>query len=172
MKYKCALIFALLLLIPCMSIVASATMTDSNLQLLESETVEYDYDYDNDVYVKTVFQVYGSYGPRATSGYQYKNATHSKYFYIISTGEKVAEYTLTAYFRYDESAELAECRSTSTTGSSLVDGWSIQRASCVENVTAALGAGRGDYELYKNNNLNTTDTIVIYCDHTGKITKS
>lgn len=38
--------------------------------------------------------------------------------------------------------------------------------------TSALGAGRGDYSLYYNGNINNTDTIVIYCDHNGVITKN
>lgn len=93
-------------------------------------------------------------------------------FIIISSGEKVAEYTLTANFRYDKDNELAECRSTSYTANSVVNKWTVSGASCVDNVTSALGAGRGDYSLYYNGNINNTDTIVIYCDHNGVITKN
>ena len=77
-----------------------------------------------------------------------------------------------ANFRYDKDNELAECRSTSYTANSVVNKWTVSGASCVDNVTSALGAGRGDYSLYYNGNINNTDTIVIYCDHNGVITKN
>ena len=150
---------------------ALAAGTDRTTCMLVSEMTTVDYDYTSDVYCVSVFSIYSMPTEKA-SGYQYKSATHSKYFYIISTGEKVAEYSLTANFRYDKDVEKAECRSTSTTGKSLVSGWTISRLSCVDNVSSALGAGRDDYSLYKDGTLNNTDTIYIYCDHNGKITKS
>ncbi len=148
-----------------------AIETEKTAFILESQSTTVDYNHALDIYTVSVFSVYSSPVTKA-SGYQYKGATHSKYFYIVSSGEKVAEYTLTANFRYDKNAEKAECRSTSTTGNSLVNGWKISRTSCVDNISSSLGAGRGDYSLYQNGTLNNTDSIYIYCDHKGNITKS
>ena len=61
---------------------------------------EVDYDYESGIYSVSVLEVSVLDVRVRGSGYVYKSATHSKYFYIISSGEKVAEYTLTANFRF------------------------------------------------------------------------
>lgn len=169
--------YAFLIALVVLSLLPITNALASNITLSaytsgDVSTIDYDYDYDSDLLTISVFEIFTPYTIERIAGYQYKSATHSKYFYIISTGEKVAEYSLTANFRYDTDAELAECRSTSTTGNSEKTGWSITRTSDIDNVNPALGAGRGDFTLFYNSEVNNTDTIIIYCDHEGTITKS
>ena len=162
MKKLSAFILTMVMLLLVIAPVTNASALDiesienskSPLWQTESCVTEVDYDYESGIYSVSVLEVSVLDVRVRGSGYVYKSATHSKYFYIISSGEKVAEYTLTANFRYDK------------------DNWTVSGASCVDNVTSALGAGRGDYSLYYNGNINNTDTIVIYCDHNGVITKN
>lgn len=168
--------FLIALVLTCMLPLAGALADGSKVFTFELNEAlklmcEFQYEYDADLMIVSVLEISNPY-PIARAGYQYKDATYSKYFYIISTGEKVAEYSLTANFRYDTAAALAECRSTSTASKSLKTGWTISRLSTVDNVSPALGAGRGDFTLYYNGNEANTDSIVIYCDHKGTITNS
>ena len=158
MKKLSAFILTMVMLLLVIAPVTNASALDiesienskSPLWQTESCVTEVDYDYESGIYSVSVLEVSVLDVRVRGSGYVYKSATHSKYFYIISSGEKVAEYTLTANFRYDKDNELAECRSTSYTANSVVNKWTVSGASCVDNVTSALGAGRGDYSLYSS----------------------
>lgn len=108
-----------------------------------------------------------------SSSWVYKSYTVSRYFYLIESGETVANYSLEGTFRYDSKAGLAECRATQVTKSA-EDGWLITGIGTDDNVSVNLGGAVGNFELYKkgvfNNTLNNTDEIRIWCDSNGKIT--
>lgn len=107
-----------------------------------------------------------------SSSWVYKSYTVSRYFYLIESGETVANYSLEATFRYDSTAGLAECRATQVTKSA-EDGWIITGVGTDDNASGNLGGAVGNFELYKkgifNNTLNNTDEIRIWCDSNGKI---
>lgn len=122
--------------------------------------------------VETYYEV--EYLPMSRSAsWTYKDYTKSKYFYIIETGERVANYSLTATFRYD-GEELAECRGTQTQYESLDNKWKIEGIATVDNAGEHLGGAVGNFTLYKKNFWgswveNNTDEVRIWCDHTGAI---
>lgn len=108
-----------------------------------------------------------------STSWSYKDYTSSKHFYIIETGERVANYSLTATFRYDDE-ELAECRGTQTQYESLDDSWKIEGIATIDNAGEHLGGAVGNFTLYKKNLWgswveNNTDEIRIWCDYTGNI---
>ena len=109
----------------------------------------------------------------STASWTYKDYTRSKYFYLIDTGEKVANYSLTATFRYD-GASLAECRGTQTDNESLNSSWKVTGIATVDNPSDYLGGAVGNFTLYKKGLLgnwseNNSDEIRIWCDHKGVI---
>lgn len=111
--------------------------------------------------------------PSRSASWTYKDYTRSKYFYVIETGEHVANYSLTASFRYD-GEELAECRGTQTHKESLNDSWKVEGIATVDNAGEHLGGAVGNFTLYKKNfwgswEENNTDEIRIWCDHNGTI---
>lgn len=111
--------------------------------------------------------------PARDASWTYKDYTHSKYYYIIETGERVTNYSLNASFRYDGES-LAECRGTQTSGESLNSKWKIEGIATIDNASEHLGGAVGNFTLYKKNILgiwveNNTDEVRIWCDHEGNI---
>lgn len=105
--------------------------------------------------------------------FSYGNSCGNYYFYLIDTGEKVANYSLTATFRYD-GASLAECRGTQTDNESLNSSWKVTGIATVDNPSDYLGGAVGNFTLYKKGLLgnwseNNSDEIRIWCDHKGVI---
>lgn len=111
--------------------------------------------------------------PSRSAAWIYKDHTRSKYFYVIETGERVANYSLTASFRYD-GEELAECRGTQVHHESLDSSWKVEGIATIDNAGEYLGGAVGNFTLYKKNaegswEKNNTDEVRIWCDHNGAI---
>lgn len=114
------------------------------------------------------------YAPKSlNASWTYTDYTRSKYFYIIETGERVANYSLTASFRYDGES-LAECRGTQTHCESLNSKWKIEGIATISNAGTHLGGAVGNFTLSKKNIWgnwveNNTDEVRIWCDYAGSI---
>lgn len=94
----------------------------------------------------------------------------SGYFYIVSSGVKVAEYGLYAAFYYDNSMVAANTDSCYSWSSSLQSGWSIRDNHSSGNNSMFEAYCAGSYSLEKDGEYNNFTMIRIKCNEHGVIT--
>lgn len=104
---------------------------------------------------------------KATS---YKSKTATGKFYLTSSGQTVAEYSLSATFSYNGVDTVGQTGHRVWIGNYASGGWSGTAVDGYNWISPQYMYINGYYDLYKNGDFNNSATISMYCDHKGNIT--
>ncbi|MEN2465514.1 hypothetical protein [Ornithinibacillus sp. FSL M8-0202] len=101
---------------------------------------------------------------------RYKSKTASGHFYLVDSGETVAEYGMDVTFFYDTSLNAVGVKGSNTWTLSKKSGWKVDDWDYTDTISNQYVAQVGIFGLSKDNRHNNTAEIRVYCDHYGNIT--
>lgn len=98
----------------------------------------------------------------------YKSKTVTGRFYLTSTGDTVAEYSLSATFEYD--GETVDDGGHRVWIGNFETGWSGEAIDGYNWISPQYMYINGYFYLYKDGEYNNEHTLTLYCDQFGNIT--